>query len=193
MFLATQKKQAALAAKKKQKGASLVEFMMYLGLAALVIVAAVNWYRQSKLTSDVSATIQNLGVLTTNIRNSFASQGTYTGLANTIILSSNGVPEGMRVPGDQNLIRSSFATDGVDVTPRNVGGVDDDGFGITFKEVPIRACNELVQKTYRTYKQVDVAGTIINPSSNVADIQGACGFEESDGTNQNVTIEWLDR
>lgn len=193
MFLATKKNMAVTSAKKKQKGASLVEFMMYLGLAAIVIVTAVNWYRQAKLTSDVTATVQNLGVLTTNIRNSFAQQGTYEGLTNTIVLASNGVPEGMRVPGDQNLIRSAFATDGVDVEARNVGGTDNDGFGIVLKEVPIRACNELIQKTYRTYKQVDVDGTIIDPSSTVADIQGACGFEESDGTNQNVVVTWLDR
>lgn len=178
---------------KKQRGSSLVEFMMYLGLGALVIIMAVNWYRQAKLTSDVSATIQNLGVLTTNIRNSFAQQGTYEGLTNTIVLSSNGVPEGMRVPSDDSLIRSSFATDGVDITPENVGGIDDDGFGILFKEVPIRACNELVQKTYRTYFQVDVGGTIIDPSLNVADIQAACGFAESNGTNQLIEIKWLDR
>ena len=166
---------------------------MYLGLGVMVIIAAVNWYRQAKLTSDVSATVQNLGVLTTNVRNSFQQQGTYEGLSNTIVLSSNGVPEGMRVPGDETLIRSNFATDGVDITPENVGGIDDDGFGILFKEVPIRACNELVQKTYRTYFQVDVDGTIIDPSMNVADIQGACGFAESDGTNQLITIKWLDR
>lgn len=193
MFLATKTKTVRNTNKNKQKGASLVEFMMYLGLAALVIVAAVNWYRQSKLTSDVTATIQNLGVLTANIRNSFAQQGTYEGLANTIVLSSNGVPESMRVPGDQNLIRSNFSTDGVDIVPRNVGGVDDDGFGLTFKDVPVRACNELVQKTYRNYFQIDVNGTIINPSNNIADIQAACGFAESDGTNQNIAIEWLDR
>jgi type II secretory pathway pseudopilin PulG len=192
MFLATNKKMAQ-STKNKQKGASLVEFMMYLGLAALVIVAAVNWYRQSKLTSDVTATIQNLGVLTASIRNSFAQQGTYEGLANTIVLSSNGVPESMRVAGDQNLIRSNFATDGVDILPRNVGGIDEDGFGLTFKQVPVRACNELVQKTYRTYFQIDVNGTVINPSNNIADIQAACGFAESNGTNQDITIEWLDR
>jgi type II secretory pathway pseudopilin PulG len=192
MFLATNKKMVQ-STKNKQKGASLVEFMMYLGLAALVIVAAVNWYRQSKLTSDVTATIQNLGVLTASIRNSFAQQGTYEGLANTIVLSSNGVPESMRVAGDQNLIRSNFATDGVDILPRNVGGIDEDGFGLTFKQVPVRACNELVQKTYRTYFQIDVNGTVINPSNNIADIQAACGFAESNGTNQDITIEWLDR
>jgi len=178
---------------KKERGASLVEFMMYLGLAAMVIILAVNWYRQAKLTSDVATTVQNLGVLTSNIRNSFAQQGTYEGLTNTIILSSNGVPEGMRVPADESLIRSNFATDGVDITPENVGGVDDDGFGILFKEIPARACNELLQKTYRTYFNIDVGGTIITPSQNVADIQAACGFAESDGTNTLIEIKWLDR
>ena len=189
----SQKSMEQIIAKSRQKGSSLVEFMMYLGLGALVIVLAVNWYRQAKLTSDVTATIQNIGVLTTGIRNAFAQQGTYEGLTNTIVLSSNGVPEGMRVPNDSSLIRSSFATDGVDITPENVGGVDDDGFGILFKEVPLRACNELVNKTFRTYFKLEIDGTEITPNSTVADIQGACGFDESDGGNDFVEIKWLDR
>ena len=181
-------------ATKKDKGSSLVEFMMYLGLGAMVIILAVNWYRQAKLTSDVTTTVQNLGVLTSNVRNSFVQQGTYEGLSNMIVLSSNGVPEGMRVPNEDSIIRSNFATDGVDITPLNVGGVDNDGFSITFKSIPARACNELVQKTYRTYFQVQVGGETITPSSLVSDIQTACGFAESDGTNDaDLEIAWIDR
>jgi hypothetical protein len=163
--------------RRKERGASLMEIMMYMGLAAFIMILVIQWYNQANESSKVSATVQNLNSLTVGVRDMFATQGTYEGITNNVVTSSNVFPEQMRVPTDENLIKNAWQTDGVDIIAANVEGSDSDGFELTFKGVPKRACNDFLDKTYRYYKEVEANGSDV--TSGIAAIRTGCSDEES--------------
>ncbi len=171
--------------RRKEKGASLMEIMMYMGLAAFIMILVIQWYNQASDSSKIGASVQNLNSMTTGIRDMFATQGTYEGISNTVITASNIFPEQMRVPTDESLIKNGWQTDGADVAAVNVAGSDNDGFEITFKGIPKRACNDILDKTYRYYMEVEANGSDV--TSGIAAIRTGCSDDE------NNTLVWRTR
>jgi type II secretory pathway pseudopilin PulG len=157
--------------KSKQAGFSLLEIAMVAGIIVVLSVLAIVGYQAAKQSSDLARAVTNLNALTASVRNTFASQGDYTDLANGIVLTSNTLPENMRVGTSTTLIKSPWANAGFDVIPANVGGTANDGFQMTMNLVPARACQDLVAQVYRNYDKVSVGGSTV---SSVATAQTAC-------------------
>lgn len=157
--------------KRKQGGYSLLEITMVAGIIIIFSVAAIVGYRLASDSANMNKAVNNLNSLTAGVRNMFATQGDYTGLTNAVILTSNGIPEDMRVTGNTTQIKSPWFNDGITVAPANVGGTANDGFTMTFKNVPARACQDLVTKVFRSYT-VKVGSTTV---TTVPQASTACG------------------
>lgn len=158
--------------KLRQAGFSLLEIVMVAGIIIVLSVAAIVAYQSAQQATNMNTAVSNLNSLTASIRNTFATQGDYTGLTNAVVLSSNSLPENMRVSAAGTTIKSPFANDGVDVAPANVGGTANDGFKITFKNVTGRQCQDFVNKMYRHYETVQAGSTTV---TSVATAASACG------------------
>ncbi len=159
MLKQTQNRLQNLRRQRKDKGASILEIIIYMGIAAFFIILVMQGGNQATDTQKVNAAVQNLNTLKTSIAQMFSTQRTYEGLANTVLTASANFPEQMRVKDDNTLIAHGWKADGVDVVPANVDGTDNDGFEITMKGIPQRSCVDILDRTYRFFAEVEVNGT----------------------------------
>ncbi|MEZ9709241.1 type 4 pilus major pilin [Vibrio breoganii] len=153
-----------------QVGATLLEVVMVLGFVSLFAVGAITYYNTANTSSQLTTEVKNANTLTTSIRNMFNTQGNYTGLANDVILRSATFPENMRNSAtDYTNIKSVWNNTGVTVTPFSFpGGSPDDGFDITYTDVPGNMCADFVGQIYRYYREVVIGSTTVSGTAQIA-------------------------
>ena len=157
--------------KKRQKGATLLELVMFIGLAALILIGGVVWYQTASEGQRVADEVSNLNAIASLIRNTFTTQNNFAGLTNSVITRSSQFPDKMRIAGNVNLIKSGWNDDGVDVAPASVVSTND-SFTIDYKDVPGGACIDFTSRAYRFFEQTTVQGTVI--ANGLADITANC-------------------
>lgn len=149
-------------AKRRQRGASLLEAVAYLGIAAVVILGAVALLRTAFGGANLNRAAQEITGLETSIRRLFATQGVFDGGNFTNVLAQAGViPSTLSVPtsGDRlqagNVFQGSTAAGGA-----CAAGQQCTNFWIRYTNVPTDACVSLVTTSSATLIQVAAgAGT----------------------------------
>jgi type II secretory pathway pseudopilin PulG len=164
--------------KRKNKGASILEVIIYMGIAAFVIILVMQGGNQATDTQKVNAAIQNLNTLKTSIKQMFSTQRTYEGISNEVLTASSNFPEQMRVTDDDTLIAHGWKSDGVDIISANVEGTDNDGYEILLKGIPQRSCVDILDRTYRHFAEVEVNGSDV--TTGIAAIRTGCVEGEND-------------
>jgi len=157
---------------KKDKGASILEIIIYMGIAAFIIILVMQGGNQATDTQKINTAVQNLNTLKTSITQMFSTQRTYEGLTNEVLTASSNFPEQMRVNEAPELIAHGWKADGVDVVPTNIDGTENDGFQITMKGIPQRSCVDVLDRTYRFFQEVEVNGTDV--TTGIAAIRANC-------------------
>lgn len=152
-----------------QGGFSLIELMIVLALGAVILFAAIGNYGSTNSQAQTDAEVRNLNSLIPMIKQTFGTaQGNYTGLSNGIMRRAANFPNTMAHPSDPELIRHSWADDGVEL---GVSGTNDEFFTITYKDVPGNSCQDLLTRVYRFFTEVTVNSTTVD---GVASISSNC-------------------
>lgn len=166
---------------KARKGATLLELTMVVGIIAIISIAAIAYYNSVNNGNKIKDEVNNVNSLTAAVRNMFNTQGSYEGLSNAVILKSSTFPDRMRVPGDANKIKHSWLSDGVTVAAANVSGTANDGFTVTYKDVPNAACTDIVANTYRHFVSVTAGASKVE---NLGDLAASC----QSGSDKNTIV-----
>lgn len=163
----------------KQAGFTLIELVLVLTIIGAATIITVSAFNTSDETQQVQEEINNLNALSGAIRNMFNTQGNYSGLTNQVILKSVSFPEQMRPATGTNLIKHSWADDGVEVASHTASGtcVNNGCYQITLKDVPETACMSIVTTAYRHFIDVKVGSTAI---TGVATATSACSGDAND-------------
>jgi type II secretory pathway pseudopilin PulG len=135
MFATLPQRRARLARLHRQRGASLLEAIAYLGVAALVVLAAVSLLQNAFGSARANQTTEELTGLRTNIRKMYAGQP-YTDasmLAN--LITAKAIPTTLPISGG-----ALTNTWGGAVTLANTAST----FTITYKLVPEDVCMSVV-------------------------------------------------
>lgn len=165
---------------RSEYGFTMIELMIVLALAAIATVIGISLYNSNSAQTEIEREVRNMNSLVPLVKQTFmTAQGNYEGLSNTVMLNSKSFPQGMRVGTSDLLIRHSWNQDGVELTPVNFFGTDDDSFTITYKSVPAQACQDLMSRVYKFFELVEING---NKVENVGQISIGCG------TSGNATI-----
>lgn len=154
---------------KRQKGATLLELVMFIGLAALILIGGVVWYQTASEGQRVADAVSDLNAMSSLVRNTFTTQNNFSGLTNTVVTRSSQFPDKMR-QSDPALIKSGWADDGVTINA-STNLAQDDSFTITYNAVPEGACIDFTSRAYRFFDRTQVNG---NPVTTVADISTEC-------------------
>lgn len=157
-------------ARSGEIGATLLELVMFIGLAALILIGGVAWYMTASEGQRVSDEVSNLNAITAIVRNTYTTQNNFNGLNNSVITRSSQFPDKMRIAGTPGTIKSSWDQNGVDLAPATVVSADD-SFTITYNDVPEGACIDFTTRTFRFFEQTTVNGTVVN---SVADVSAQC-------------------
>jgi len=175
-----------------KSGFTLVEIVLVLVILGGLAIVTMQTFNDTDDTSKAQAEIQNLQSLTASIKQMFRTQGTYSGLANDVVTTSVSFPEQMKIVGSPSLVKHSWLSDGLDITPYTQSTTND-SFSILYKEVPASACTAIVSGVYRNFDNTKVGAKDITKYSTTAvkDISAACGV--SDTGDSSVNVEFIGR
>lgn len=138
---------------KQQRGFSLVELLLVLGVLAILLVAAFVVFPQVRDRNQANAEVTNLTTTKAGINNLYASKGgVYTGLTNTVAINARVYPTSMTASG------SSLSSWGGAVTTA-VDGSNPRRFTITYADVPQGVCLGLVSGAASNFEQIEVGET----------------------------------
>ena len=155
---------------KKQNGITLLELLMVVGIAAVIAVASLVFFRTSSSQSEIKIEIDKLATVTTAIRNTVGQQPTYAGLDNSYVRSLPSVPETF-LQGPSPTLSTRWATNGVTVQPINLQG-NLDAFYTEYVRVPDKDCVDFTNKlSFKQFRQIFVNGTLV---TNVSELTTEC-------------------
>lgn len=171
----------------RQRGTTLVESLMVIGIIAILIVGGVLLYQQAVSGSKSTSAQRQLLAVQAAVRNLYSTQSSYAGLSNTVLFDANVLPGDMRDEAN-----------GADFTRHALGGLvtvqedptDAQKFQITFGNVASSACIDLVRLNVGSgsssgVDSVDVDGNVLTLPVDVPQAVTACG----DGSAR-VAVTW---
>ena len=146
--------------KRKNKGFTLVEILLVVGFIALAGIGIYTIYSKVQVSNQANTESRNLDTLRAGIKSMYGGNPNFTGLGNTVANQSRLTPDSMRNPAAANEIINSFGGQ-VLIAPVSLGGGTNNGFRITYPEVPGAVCSKLVTSAGGQFNQVTVAGTVV--------------------------------
>lgn len=156
-----------LAYKSMNRGLSLTETLLVLGVIALVAVIAYNGYNAALAAVKVSGETQAIAQLHSNISKTFGNEPNYDEVSSENIINASLTPNTFRVQdsGGTKSIINVYGGE-VEVGPEVVGGKR---YKITYNLIPAESCVEFSQSTARFSQELHIneVGDSISPSSSV--------------------------
>ena len=125
----------------RQKGMTLVELMASMGIAAGIVVGALSLYNVVSDGQKANQMVQDIDAMRSIAKRMYESQGNYTGLNNTLLISSGKIPTTLRSDATGGTIKSR---DGYDFTI--AAGATAGTFTISLAGAPAVMCKEITTK-----------------------------------------------
>ena len=145
---------------KRNKGFTLIEVLIVLGIAAIVAAAAYFTYNSVRTTNDANEEIRNLDIIRSGIQNMYASQRDYTGLTLALVSNSGIVPSNL-VGAGTGAIQNKWGN-AYTITATGPDSGPSKSFGVT-TTVPKNACEKVSQGLVAAWDYVDVNGEVARP------------------------------
>ena len=156
MFATKHQRRARLARLHRQRGASLLEAIAYLGVAALVVLAAVSLLQNAFGGARSNQTTEEITGLRTNIRKMYAGQPYSDAAMLENLVTARAIPTTLTVAADGKSISNAW---GGAVTLASTAST----FTITYNSVPQDVCMNVVSgATGWTSIADDKGGNAIN-------------------------------
>jgi len=152
---------------KNQNGRSMIEMLGVLAIIGVLSVGGIAGYSKAMQKYRINKTIEQITLITGNVRSFFASQGNYSGLSSglntgkAIIKKAKLVPDEMlelNADGTIKQINNSFggtvwfeaANKSSSADERGIMYIygDEKAFALSFSDIPQEACIELVTQDW---------------------------------------------
>ncbi|SFH90606.1 type 4 pilus major pilin [Paraburkholderia megapolitana] len=128
---------AARVSRQGQRGASLLEAIAYLGIAAIVVIGAVALLNGAFTSAGSNAVAEQVNAIQTGVKKLYMTQGAgYTGVSNAILSQAGVFPGDLAVTAGTGAATDSW---GGAVTVA-VSGTSPSQFTIAFANVPKAVC-----------------------------------------------------
>lgn len=151
----------------RQRGATLVEIVLYLAVAAIVIFAVYSLFGSAFGSSKSQTESQNVQGLVASVNNIYGTMKDYpSGNLVANLIQAKAAPASMVVPGITDSLRNAW---GGAVSVNGNG----DNYNISYTQVPTRACVELIRTPINSFRQ-SVNGTLYTMPINGNDAAGLC-------------------
>ncbi len=163
---------------KKQSGTTLIEFLLYLAIAAAIVGGAIMLYSTVKSSNQSSQMIKDVVSVQAGVSSLYIGQSNYDGLTNEVLYNAKKLP-------------SSLKYDNGTLITAEGGTLEVEGDGLTYTmtitDVSSASCVSMVSSLSTGFIGVSVDGTELASSVSdfpisTADAASACGAD------QNVTI-----
>ncbi len=171
-----------------KKGFTLVEILLVVGFIALAGIGIYTVYNKVNMSNNASNESRNINLIKAGVKNIYGSSQGYAGLTNSVLNDARATPDSMRaIPytAGATAITNSFGG-AVTVLPVTLGGAGlNNGFQITYPQVPGAICSRLVTMLDKNIEQITVAGTVVKPygtgNLNVVSLATQCATDTGNG------------
>ena len=174
--------------KNKNCGFTLFEILLVIGFIALAGTGIYTIYSKVQNSSKAASEAKNISLLKAGVKNIYGGTVNYITLTNQVLNDARGTPESMGVVpyvAGATAITNVFGGSVV-LEPITLGGTPNNGFRITYPEVPVEVCNKLILATEKDFDQLTIEGVLVKSyGTRIMDIPamtGACA------SNDKVTI-----
>ncbi|MFM0299034.1 type 4 pilus major pilin [Paraburkholderia sediminicola] len=162
----------------RQRGASLLEAIAYLGIAALVVIGAIALLTSAFSSANTNAVSEQISAIQTGVKKLYSGQNaSYSGLTNTVLASAGVFPASFSPASDGSVTNTWNGTVTVAVAS------SPDEFTITYTDVPQNVCVNAVSAG-GSWMAISVNGTALTLPATPADASADCS-----STSAN-TIVW---
>jgi hypothetical protein len=152
----------------RQRGASLLEAIAYLGIAALVVIGAIALLTSAFSSANTNAVSEQISAIQTGVKKLYSGQNaSYTGLTNPVLASAGVFPASISPASDGTVTNTWNGTVVVAVA------ASPDQFTITYTEVPQSVCVNAVSGG-GSWTAISVNGTALTLPVTPAAASGAC-------------------
>lgn len=173
--------------RKSNKGMSLVELLLVVGLAAIILAGMFVAYNKVQSTNAANTEATNISTLRAGIKNLYGASSNYAGVTPTVLLSARVVPDSMRTATGTTINNTFGGT--VAVVPSTFAGNANNSFAITYPNVPVDVCAKLVVAVSQSFNLVTVNGTPVKNTStatgndiNIATLATSCATNNAGAT-----------
>lgn len=132
--------------RNNKKGFTLVEILLVVGFIALAGIGIYTVYSKVQMSNAALSEGKNLDTIRAGVKNLFGGTLSYAAVANPVLNNSRVTPDSMRaIPyfaGDADIVNSFGGQ--VTITPINLGAGVNNGFRVTYPNVPGAVCAKLV-------------------------------------------------
>jgi len=165
--------------KTSLRGLTLIEGLLFLGIAAIVIVGALMLFNNASQATKLNAAKTEIQAYVANIQSLFSAQPDYAGLDNTLVVSTGLAPAGV-ASGTDTLVNPW----GGEVTIEAGSSHD---FTIEYADVPKEACINIMTSGMAnegaiTEIAVGTSTTGLNGNMTVGQANTACNTNLNDIT-----------
>jgi len=143
----------------KNKGFTLIEILLVVGFIALASVGVYTIYSKVQLSSAANTESRNLDTIRAGVKQLYGASSAYDTVTNTVVNAGRLTPENMKTAGDNTKITNSFGGSVV-LAPANLGGGTNNGFTITYNNVPGAVCSRLVMTGGSQFDRVLIGGSV---------------------------------
>lgn len=127
----------------RKRGATLMEMVAWLALAAMIIAGALVLWNVANSSRQTTTALTQLNQIQTAVRTLYSGQSSYTGLTTAILVNSKALQQSM-ISGA--TIRHAY-NGAVTVTPvATTNGGANSGFTVSFANIPQDACQQMLTK-----------------------------------------------
>ena len=191
--------------RNNKKGFTLVEILLVVGFIALAGIGIYTVYTKVQNSNAALTEGKNLDTLRAGVKNLYGGTQNYTGLTNAVVNDARATPDSMRKvnpysAGDDSINNSFGGT--VTIKPKKLGsGATDNGFYVSYANVPGSVCAKLVTGAGTGWDQVNVGSSEFISATggnvkdfgkgtiNVVSLTGACAADS--GTGVTITFDSL--
>ena len=120
----------------RQRGASLLEGIAYLGIAAIVVIGAVSLMRNAFSGAQTNSLLENIVGIRTNVRKLNMGQGGYAGATNLNLYSARAFPDSIVITDTTTGAAANTWGGTITVAPTATNAQ----FTITYTQIPQDVC-----------------------------------------------------
>lgn len=144
-----------------QRGFLSLEAGLVLLVVAIMIVAAVIYYRDNLRKTSVNTNISHLLATASAGRSTFGQTNQYANVTTAVAVASNMIPPALRDGTAQTATNTFGGAITVGAVALSGGAID--ALQITWPNVPSNQCIDIVMGIYGEARQVQVAGADVKP------------------------------
>lgn len=144
----------------RDRGLSLTETLLVLGVIALVAVIAYNGYGTAVASVKAGGDTQAVVLLAGNINRTFSTSPDYSGVTTPNLINAGLVPRTFKVRGTTNIIHSN----GSDVIVGSAPATNPIQYSIAYTNVPTDQCIEIAQSVSSAFQEVFISNSATAPT-----------------------------